>query len=846
MPVDLQGSLGVFLAFQRSATTCRLPKVTPGGPPVGKVCPIAAFFRSPNPRATAAPSCRRDRSRSVGFLDPEPGEDDALLAADPRSRPSPAEPRALDEDDEDGEEEEDEDCGDEEDEGYYYDDGGHALDGFGGVLSAGEAQELAVALSAPELALPGLLSFFAGPRVAALAASPRLAAVVRQWLLMPLAWGPSDRPPALPPHISGDFAALVDAALYAPPVATAAPAAAAETPSDADSAAASSDSDSDEGGDDEAREGAAADPPSPAAAQWLRELRARLGPLASIPVRPEERAHLGSPGGALLGHLLAAPASILGPVEAIVAAAVRRAAGRDHDSPYARLLTFVAHLAAALDTFCAEADALLCERAAARDDGAPPLASLRAGWATLRSTVDSALLPALASCAAGAAGDRQVDLAASYHAAAAAALAGAPTARLLGLPLGADLGPLRAALCHGASPAPLLRLAPAIRLALTCAPAASPPAALLKFGPAALAFISAVPSTSCTSWRGAVGALDSAVRLWQRTRLLLCAWLEALRSGASSEPAAFDAALSEAVDRCGGLGWEPEDVRAARWRPCGGVRELARVVLERPPGDEGRGDAYHLVKFAGGGTSMRCALTGAFEAGSDDFLRVYAGDDVLGVPVHEGSAASTRLSADFVVPGRVAMVHFHHGHGAGRAAASWFSAVFSAPVDAAALEQLSALTWASLQDRAGGAASGGPMLPPAVLPDASPPAWLVERALASCANDAEAAGAWLLQHVASLDEAGVREVGSPSDAHAEAGLYEASSPSGTLRVDLHLATVLSAGASSAGVVGDNFRTLVHDDSSCTEVVWDGTACEARDKSAAAAESARLTTSEEGE
>ena len=524
-----------------------------------------------------------------------------------------------------------------------------------------------------------------------------------------------------------------------------------------------------------------------------------------------------------------------------MAAAVRRADGRDHDSPYARLLTFVAHLAAALDAFCAEADALLCERAAAR-----PLASLRAGWAALRSTVDSVLLPALASCAAGAAGARQADLAASYHAALAAALACAPTARLLGLPLDADLGPLRDALRDDASSAPLLRLAPAIRHALCCAPPASPPAALLEFGPAALAFISAVPSTSCTSWRGAVGALDSAVRLWQRTRLLLCAWLEALRSGAARQPAAFDAALSEAVKRCGGLGWEPEDVRAARWRPCSGVRELARIVLARPLCDQGRGDAYHLVRFAGEGTSMRCALTGAFEAGSDDFLRVYAGDDVLGVPVHEGSAASTRVSADFVVPGRVAMVHFHHGHGAGRAAASWFSAVFSAPVDAAALEQLSGLTWASLQDRAGGAASGGPVLPSAVLPDASPPAWLVERALASCANDAAAACAWLLQHVAGLDEAGVREVGSPSDAHAEAGLYEASSPSGTLRVDLHLATVMSAGASGAGVVGDNFRTLVHDDSSCTEVFWDGTACEARDKSAAAAESARLRTSEEGE
>lgn len=702
----------------------------------------------------------------------------------------------------------------------YVDDDAHALDTFGGTLSAEEAQELAVVLSAPQLALPGLLAFFAGTRVVALSGSRRLAALVRRWTLMPLAWGPLSRAASTPPHLSGDFAALGDAAMHRLTRGT--------HVADKDKDGSSDKAEPGRGSlltRGAARVGAAADiaaaaaaPPHPAAAEeWRRGFHALMGPLAYVPVRPSERAHLGSPAGALLGHLLASPAAVLTPAAAIVAAAVHRAEGRDWDSPYVRLLAWVAHLAATFDAFCAEADALLCSSAAA---GAPPaqvavvpgelsvspLAALRAGWGALRGVVDAALLPALAACAQSAVDAGQAGVAATYHAAIAAAIAGAPTACLLGLAPAADLGQLRAVIAGPRGAAPL-RLTSAVGLAISLAGAR--PSGLAVFAPAALAAISAGYVLN-NHWGGAVCALDSAIRVFQRIRPLLCAWMEALRADASPQPSVCDSVLSRAVECCGSLGWRPDDARAAAWLPYAGQREVARVVVGRSVSGEGRGDAHHLVTLAGRGPSMRCTIKGAFEVGSGDFLRVYAGDDALGVPVHECSMR-TGMAADFVVPGRVATVHFHHGHGTGALAASWFSASFSSPVDDAALELLSRLAWSSVRERAepalvawraaGKRARDAPALPPALSADAAPPAWFTKRALARCANDSGAACLWLLQHAADLVADTGEGRGCP-----DLGTYEAHSVSGALRIDLHLATVARADAASSGrTTGDDFR-----------------------------------------
>lgn len=242
--------------------------------------------------------------------------------------------------------------------------------------------------SLAQTALPSLLSFFAGARVTALAASSGLALLLSKWLVMPLGFGA--HAPAkheLPPHLSGEFASFGTAALLVRsirgvvpgrvrnsllrPTQAAPPRKGQRRPPAAARVADESDSDS----DDEATPEVPCRPAvnddadtvqlSDSAAAWERDFCTALGSLACVPVRPEERGRaLGSPAGVspvappppppaspcllriwhspqvLLRHLLEAPAIILSPVEAIVRAAVRRAAGSDWDSPYSRLLLF--------------------------------------------------------------------------------------------------------------------------------------------------------------------------------------------------------------------------------------------------------------------------------------------------------------------------------------------------------------------------------------------------------------------------------------------------------------------------------------------------------------------------
>lgn len=205
--------------------------------------------------------------------------------------------------------------------------------------------------------------------------------------------------------------------------------------------------------------------------------------------------------------------------------------------------------------------------------------------------------------------------------------------------------------------------------------------------------------------------------------------------------------------------------------------------------------------------------------------------------------------------------------------ATWFTAVFSVPIDRAALDALATTPWAAVYDRAVRFVdasrfadlrdAGLPPLPPKVLAGSlgeSPPIWFAERSLARCANDADAACVWLVKHaldfVTGAGDGCQTASNRDDDAELDAGLYDAAGiGGGKVLLDLHVGTAVPAGETGARTkkahhfshdAGDNHGNFRENlsyrfstDPQCAEIFLDGTACDAGGVAITAAVAARL-------
>lgn len=809
--LTLAGHVRTLFTRQKQAMSSGLSKLTPK---TRRARHAAGILAEQSAEAAAVAARSGCGGRAPSYLNPQPTEDDALLMLDPSSGSRDDDDRRL----------------------------SAVLRDFDGALTPEEAQEIAIAIASPQSALPSLLAFFAGPRVAALVSSRSLSALLEAWLAMPLAWGRAPIAPC-PPHVRGLFADAWDDAVELENAAKqrmrqrkwpgAAPTKPKRRRRRADSESSGSEDEwAGESGDGGAREegkkaaaGAADGVPPPAAdgtggvpdgtpdvRAWAEAAADALGPLAAVPVRPSEAGALGSQAGAFLEGLISGtPGALLGPADALVAAACSRAGGAPYDSPYALLLPVAASVVAFVDAAAAEADRILAAAAIAAAGSAPaaaghmsqqreqlegcgdPRTALRDGWLAFRSTVDVALLPALRACVRAAARAGRHGIAAAYAEYIALALGGAPTASLLGLPADADLSPLEDAAAAGGGS----KLMEAVGALLRRHAAAAPPqsdggssgldATVASAGYAPFLEACLLVTSRCSgqsendhapggvkSGSPTLASMESALSrvrvsfMWQRHRQLIHAWLEALRcsdgGGRGAGPTAaprrvFDEVLSRCVTRALRLPPHASAAAAASgeegaWSLVPGVRHRARVVVASPSDAAALGDSFFRASIPGART-LSCFIHCSLPPGCS--LSVIAGVDALSrdcVTTLTKAYPLAGPAAAVTVPGDIVTFHLScKASSAGANADAFVRAEVFAPVDSAAAAALQASGWPGIWVRAAEAlalASSDRGLPDPPGEDEPPPGMRdIEHALSLCGNDPRAASAYIVHEKAS-------------------------------------------------------------------------------------------------